>query len=83
MSSLSIQEYISYANENRSKLYVCLLDSRQAFDCVWLQGLVYKHMAAGVDHITLKCFVELYNNCTGWLVYEKFLRKMIKAQKHH
>ena len=32
MSSLSLHECISYANENRSKLYACFLDSRQAFD---------------------------------------------------
>ena len=47
MSSLSLQECISYANENRSKLYACFLDSRQAFDRVWHQGLVYKLMEAG------------------------------------
>ena len=39
MSSLRLQECISYANENRSKLYACFLDSRQAFDRVWHQGL--------------------------------------------
>ena len=61
---------ISYANENRSKLYACFLDSRQAFDRVWHQGLVYKLMEAGVDHITLKCFVELHNNCTSKVRYE-------------
>ena len=70
MSSLSLQECISYANENRSKLYACFLDSRQAFDRVWHQGLIYKLMEAGVDHITLKCFVELYNNCTSKVRYK-------------
>jgi len=33
-------------------------------------------MEAGVDHITLKCFVELYNNCTSKVRYKSSTSSM-------
>ena len=42
MTSYLVQESVNYAKENNSKLYVCFLDAKQAFDHVWHDGLFFK-----------------------------------------
>ena len=51
MTSFAFRESLHYAKEHNSKLYVCFLDSRQAFDRVWHKRLVYKQCKIGVDSI--------------------------------
>ena len=35
MTSFMLRELVFHAKENSSKLYVCFLDVKNAFDCVW------------------------------------------------
>ena len=49
MTSFLIRESIFYARENGSKLFVCFLDVKKAFDCVWHEGLFYKLYNSGIN----------------------------------
>ena len=40
--SLSILETINHMFERGSKVLSCFLDSRKAFDTVWIEGLLFK-----------------------------------------
>jgi hypothetical protein len=62
MTSFCLREAVLYAKENNSKVYVCFLDCRQAFDRVWHDGLLYKLNECDIDPITLRCFINLYSN---------------------
>ena len=46
-----------------SKLYVCFLDVKKAFDCVWTDGLFYKLYKSGVNKhifkVIQKCFTGM------------------------
>ena len=43
MTSFLLQESVNYAKENGSKLYICFLDAKKAFDKVWHDGLLLKY----------------------------------------
>ena len=43
--------------ENNSKLYVCFLDAKQAFDYVWHAGLFLKLHELGIDLYLWKTIV--------------------------
>ena len=62
MSSFALTESIYFAKENNSKLYVCFLDCKQAFDRVWHDGLFFKLFQKSVDLTTIRCIMSLYNN---------------------
>ena len=49
-----------YANENGSKLYICFLDAKKAFDKVWHDGLLLKLYERGIDLYTWKVLVSLH-----------------------
>ena len=60
MTSLSLKESILYAKENKSKVYVCFLDARQAFDRVWHDGLFLKLYNLNINIQIFKAFYNLY-----------------------
>ena len=62
MSSFLLRESISYAKENGSKLYVCFLDVKKAFDCVWHDGLFYKLYKSGVNKTFCRLIVNMYTD---------------------
>ena len=64
MSSFLLRESISYAKENGSKLhvYVCFLDVKKAFDCVWHDGLFYKLYNSGVNKTFCRLIVNMYTD---------------------
>ena len=62
MSSFLLRESISYAKENGSKLYVCFLDIKKAFDCVWHDGLFYKLYNSGVNKTFCRLIVNMYTD---------------------
>ena len=61
MSSFCLRECIHFAKENGSRLYVCYLDCKQAFDRVWINGLFYKLSTYGLDRKILQCLFNLYS----------------------
>ena len=62
MTSFSLKECILYGKENKSKVFACFLDARQAFDRVWHHGLFFKLHATGIDNHTFLAFVDIYRN---------------------
>lgn len=60
MTSFMLRESINFAKENGSRLYVCFLDVRKAFDCVWHDGLFYKLYKCGIDKAIFKILQNLY-----------------------
>lgn len=64
MSSFILREFagIWFSTEHGSKLFVCYLDTKQAFDRIQHESLIYKLYVIGVDSTTLLAFSELYSN---------------------
>lgn len=47
-TSLLLREAITHNLEQDSAVYVCLLDTKKAFDTVWIKGLLFKLQDAGI-----------------------------------
>ena len=62
MTSFLLRESIFYAKENGSKLYVCFLDVKKAFDCVWHDGLFYKLYNSGINKTFCRLIVDMYTD---------------------
>ena len=60
MTSFSLKECIYYGKENNSKVYICYLDARQAFDRLWHDGLFYKLHSLNIDRCIYKAFYNMY-----------------------
>ena len=69
LTSYLLHESIAYAKENSSKLYVCFLDAKKAFDKVWHAGLFYKMYNMGVDRSILRSVMEMYDGMTSCVQY--------------
>ena len=72
MTSFVLQESISYAKENHSKIYVCFLDAQQAFDYVWHDGLFLKLHELGIELYLWKSLVSLYEDLTSYVKFHGF-----------
>lgn len=64
MTSFVLHETIHYARENSSKVYVCFLDAKKAFDNVWLDGLFYKLILLNIDMNTMIAIQQLYDGAS-------------------
>ena len=62
MTSFLFRESIVYAKENGSKFYVCFLDVKKAFDCVWHDGLFYKLYQSGINKVFCKLIINMYTD---------------------
>ncbi len=62
-TSLILREAIAHNWERDSTVYICLLDTRKAFDTVWINGLLFKLLNMGVD---MKLWRLLKNHYDGF-----------------
>ena len=60
MTSFSLKQCILFAEENHSKAYVCFLDTKQAFDRVWHNGLLVKLIEIGISNQLIKTYINMY-----------------------
>lgn len=57
---------------HKSKLYVCFLDVRKAFDTVWHLGLFYKLYKFNVGGLMLKAIANLYDKMESHVKFKGF-----------
>ena len=69
MTSFLVNESVQYAKENNSKLYICFLDAKKAFDKVWHDGLLLKFYERGIDLYIWKVLVSLHANLTSYVLF--------------
>ena len=69
MTSFLVNESVQYAKENNSKLYICFLDAKKAFDKVWHDGLLLKFCERGIDLYIWKVLVSLHANLTSYVLF--------------
>jgi hypothetical protein len=72
MSSFLLRECAYYAKQSKSKLYLCFLDVKTAFDKVWHNGLFFKLHCMGIGIVLWKAIVSLYENVQSCLIYNGF-----------
>ena len=58
-TSLLLQETIAYAKNRNATIYVAFLDIKKAFDTVWVNGLLFKLLEAGLRK---KSWSLIYNS---------------------
>ena len=56
-----LDKYVKNNNTKQSKLFVCFVDLRKAFDTVWRDGLLYKLLEQGVGGNFYKVIADMYN----------------------
>ena len=56
-----VRETICHYLEQNSKVYVCMLDVKKAFDSVWQKGLFHKLYNAGIDPKVWRIIMDLYS----------------------
>lgn len=70
MTAFSLKEAIYFSKENKSKLYVCFLDVRKAFDTVWHEGLFYKMYQFNIHGLIFKAIIDLYSEMESRVKYQ-------------
>ena len=70
MTSFLVRESVYYANENGSKLYICFLDAKKAFDKVWHDGLLLKLHERRVELYVWKVLVCLHANLSSYVLFK-------------
>ena len=60
--SMLLQESIAHHANKGQNVYIALLDIRKAFDTVWVEGLLYKLLRAGMNHKSLRLVANAYDN---------------------
>jgi len=73
MTSFSLKESIYMSQEYGSKLFVCFLDAKQAFDRVWHDGLFSKLYDTNIDPIIYKAFVSMYKDIESRVRFRGYL----------
>lgn len=72
MTSYLLQESVNFTKKNNSKLYVCFLDVKQAFDNVWHDGLFLKLYDLGMELYIWKFIVNLHENVTSYVKFRGY-----------
>ena len=65
MASYIAQEARDYARERGSPIYCCYLDAKQAFDRVWINGLLHKLHNLGFRGKILRIISEMFKDNTS------------------
>jgi len=78
MTSFALRESFLYGRENSSKVYLCYLDVKQAFDHVWHPGLLHK---LGVDDTALLALRAMYKGSLSQERYQDQLSETFTVQQ--
>ena len=68
-TSMLVQETVAYNRNKGSVVHVAFLDTRKAFDTVWVEGLLYKLYKLGFNLKTWNLIKDGYNNfeCAAYI----------------
>ena len=69
-ATFGITETISYNVERGSKVFLCLLDSRKAFDTVWHSGLFCRLYELGISGKLWKLILDAYTGMTSSVLFK-------------
>ena len=72
MTSFALRECIQTSIEHNSKVFVCFLDAKQAFDRVWHSGLFSKLFDADIDKHIFKAFFDMYTGLQSRVKFRGF-----------
>ena len=81
MTSFLLQESVNYAKENGSKLYICFLDAKKAFDKVWHDGLLLKLYERGIALYIWKVLVSLHTNLSSYVLFGGYKSNSLQVTK--
>ena len=70
MTSFLVRECVSFCKENKSKLFACFLDARQAFDRVWHNGLFFKLRQMGITGQLWQFVVNMHSDMFSCVLYK-------------
>ena len=69
-ATFGIQETINYNTERGSKVFVCLMDNRKAFDIVWHSGLFVSLHELGITGKLWRVIIDSYTGMTNTVLYK-------------
>jgi hypothetical protein len=75
-TSLLVREIVEHNRERKSDVYIAFLDTRKAFDCVWIDGLFHKLYKMGLNgklwrllrswYQDFRCAVKVNGDLSEW-----------------
>ena len=77
MTTYLTNDCLNYCKETGSKLYACYLDTRQAFDRVWHDGMFYKLFRFGISPQLWLTIVELHTGMSSCVLHKGYLSKWL------
>ena len=69
-ATYSIQETINYNTERGSKVFMCLMDNKKAFDIVWHNGLFVKLYRLGICNKLWRLIINAYTGIMNTVLYD-------------
>ncbi len=81
MSSFALQEVINHYKEEGSNIYCCFLDAPKAFDCVWIDGLLFKLFSMGIKRKTLRIIRNWYSKLSCCVMVEDLISAPFQVQQ--
>ena len=81
MVSFILQECVNYCVERDSCLYACFMDAEKAFDCVWINGLLYKLSNIGVSNKDVRLLGNYYTNMRSRVMANNLLSQWIPIEQ--
>ena len=72
---------MNYAKETGSKLYICFLDAKKAFDKVWHDGLLLKLYERGIALYIWKVLVSLHANLSSYVLFRGYKSNSLQVTK--
>ena len=77
-ATLGITETIKYNTERGSKVFVCMLDNRKAFDIVWHSGLFFHLHELGINGKLWHLILDAYTDMSSTVFHKGFKSKSFK-----
>ena len=81
MASFITHEARDFAKERGSPMYCCYLDAKQAFDRVWIKGLLYKLHELGIRGKMLRIIANMFSDTSSKVLVNGVLSDSLPLQQ--